>query len=77
MINETTRQPASGYLGLTVGLVLVGLAVASLVTGIRTENPLWLIPLVVAVLLAVFTFIGALCSLQRGVRCPSRRSRQS
>jgi regulator of protease activity HflC (stomatin/prohibitin superfamily) len=58
MTKETSRQPISGYPMLLLGIVFLGLAIGSLVQGIRTEQPLW-IPIIVGfVLLGVLTLVG-------------------
>lgn len=46
MSGETVRAAWSGFLMLIVGLVLLGLAVASMVKGVVTANPLWIIGVV-------------------------------
>jgi len=58
MISEKIRTPKSGYLMLFVGILLVGLAVACLVMGIRTENPAWILGILLFVLTGVLTLVG-------------------
>jgi hypothetical protein len=58
MTAENPRSAMSGYPMLLVGLALLALAIFSLVTAIRTENLLLLIPLFSCLLLGVLTLAG-------------------
>jgi len=58
MTKESSRTPMTGYLMLFVGVLLIAGAIVCLVTGIRTENPFWAIPIVVCVLSGLLTLIG-------------------
>jgi regulator of protease activity HflC (stomatin/prohibitin superfamily) len=55
---ERTRSAVSGYAMLFVGILLILGAIASLVMGVRSENPLWLVPLFTALLLGILLLIG-------------------
>jgi len=58
MNTENTRTAMSGYGMLVLGVLLVGAAIASLVTAIRTANPWWVVGLVVCVLAALLVLVG-------------------
>jgi len=58
MTHETTRVPVSGYLMLVIGILAAALAITSLVFGIRTEDPMWLIPIICLGLIAILILIG-------------------
>jgi regulator of protease activity HflC (stomatin/prohibitin superfamily) len=55
---ELNRSAGNGYLMLFVGILFLLGAIASLVMGIRTENPMWIITIVGGVLLGALTLIG-------------------
>jgi regulator of protease activity HflC (stomatin/prohibitin superfamily) len=55
---ELNRSAANGYLMLFVGILFVLGAIAALVTGIRTENPMWIIAIASGVILGVLTLVG-------------------
>ncbi len=56
--NEKTRSVLSGYPMLFLGILLIAAAIACLVTGIRTENPTWIAPMIAGVLGALFSLAG-------------------
>jgi regulator of protease activity HflC (stomatin/prohibitin superfamily) len=55
---EQTRSAVSGYSMLFAGILLILGAIASLVTGVRSENLLWLIPLFTTLLLGILVLVG-------------------
>jgi len=58
MARESEIKPASGYGMLLVGVVLLVLAVGSLLRGIRTDNGIFVIPLILFLLGGIFTLAG-------------------
>ncbi len=58
MANETSRTPLSGYPMLVVGILLVAASVGSLVRAIRTEEPIWILPMVGLLLAAILALTG-------------------
>lgn len=58
MTAEQSRAAKSGYGMLLLGILILGLAIAALVQGIRTENPLYVIAIFVLATAAVLILIG-------------------
>ena len=55
---EQNRSAGHGYFMLLLGILFLLGAIASLVMGIRTENPMWIISIIGGVLLGVLTLVG-------------------
>ncbi len=55
---ERERSALSGYPMLLLGILLIAAAIACLVVGIRANNPVLILPLVVCVLAAVLVLAG-------------------
>ena len=58
MTSEKSLKPMSGYPMLLLGIALIALGVFCFVHIIQTENPWWVIPMVLCLLLAVLTLVG-------------------
>ena len=58
MSQENTTSPASGYGMLPLGILLGALTIASLVRGIQTENPFYVIGIVTCALLTILVLVG-------------------
>jgi regulator of protease activity HflC (stomatin/prohibitin superfamily) len=56
--NERSRSAVSGYPMLFLGILLIAAAIACLVFGIRTNNPMLVLPLVVSVLAGILVLAG-------------------
>jgi len=55
---EQNRSAGNGYFMLFLGILFLLGAIASLVMGIRTENPMWIISIIGGVFLGVLTLVG-------------------
>jgi regulator of protease activity HflC (stomatin/prohibitin superfamily) len=58
MSSETARTPRSGFPMLAVGIILLGLAIFSLVSGVRTQNPIWIAGIFGAFIPGILTLVG-------------------
>jgi regulator of protease activity HflC (stomatin/prohibitin superfamily) len=58
MTSEKSFKPASGYAMLLLGIVFIALAVYFFVHIIQTENPLWVIPMTLSILIGILVLVG-------------------
>jgi regulator of protease activity HflC (stomatin/prohibitin superfamily) len=58
MATERTQTAKSGYAMLLLGIILIVVAVLSLIQGIRTDNVIMIIPLIVFILLGILVLAG-------------------
>jgi regulator of protease activity HflC (stomatin/prohibitin superfamily) len=58
MAAERTVTAKSGYMMLFLGILLIALCVYFLILGIQEDDPIWLIPMIITLLVAILVLVG-------------------